>query len=492
MKSHVTKEREWKMGKLLNYPVPKGAVLQKDFVVRARSAGEKEWQDISCYQVKVDMHEVSEASMAYFDFTGEAEVEITYPGVFFIYRADVRPLSAKVEYSFDSKTVRLKLKHPVKLSIEINKGRHHNLHLFAGEIMEQEPDISGENILYLSGNLKRTSIHRTEELMYKVEKMPLGRTIYFAPGVHYLEECTMRIPSDTSVYLAGGAVVVGTFIVSRARNVRIYGRGCLYLAGFERFSGLNGIRLSHSSNVRIEGIHLINPPHYSVYIGDSENVLVEDISSFSCEGWSDGIDMRSRRNVTVRNCFLRTSDDCIAIYGRRWDYNGDTKNILVTGCSLWADVAHPTMIGTHGDYENEGNILENIRFENLDILEHNEYQAEYLGCLAINAGDKNVVRNVSYEDIRIEHIEHGKILDIQVKFNPDYNPACGRQIERIFLKNIFYMGSGEETSVIKGYNDEYRVSDVVIESLYICGKRVQTWEEANIEVGDFTDRIELR
>ena len=54
------------------------------------------------------------------------------------------------------------------------------------------------------------------------------------------------------------------------------------------------------------------------------------------------------------------------------------------------------------------------------------------------------------------------------------------------------MGSGEETSVIKGYNDEYRVSDVVIEGLYICGKRIQTWEEANIEVGDFTDRIELR
>lgn len=479
------------MGMLVNYPVPKGAVLQNDFVVKARAVGDEKWQDIFCYQVKVDMHEVSTASMAYFDFTGEVEVEITCPGVFYIYQADVRPVSAKTEYSFDSKAVRLKLKQPAKLSIEINKGRRHNLHLFAGEITEQEAKPSGENTLYLPGNLQRTSIHRTEELMYKVEKMPLGRTIYFGPGVHYLEECTMRIPSDTSVYLAGGAIIVGAFIVSRARNVRIYGRGCLYLAGFERFSGINGIRLSHSSHVRIEGIHLINPPHYSIYMGDSDDVLVEDITSFSCEGWSDGIDMMSSRNITIRNCFLRTSDDCIAIYGRRWDYNKDVKNILITGCSLWADVAHPTMIGTHGDYENEGNIIENIRFENLDILEHNEYRAGYLGCLAINSGDKNVVRNVSYEDIRIEHIEHGKLLDIQVKFNPDYNPAPGRRIEGVYLKNIFYMGEGEETSVIKGYSDEYRVSDVVIDGLYICGRKVQTWKEANIEVGDFTDGIEL-
>lgn len=480
------------MGMIVNYPVPKGAVLQHDFVIKARAAGEEQWHDIACYQVKVDMHEVSMASMAYFDFTGEAELEITCPGIFYIYQVDVRPASAKAEYSFDSKKVILKLNHPAKLSIEVNKGRRHNLHLFAGEIPKQEPDISDGKTLYLPGNPEKISIHRTEELMYGVGKMPSGRTIYFGPGVHYLEECTMRIPSDTSVYLAGGSVVVGTFIVSRAKNVRIYGRGCLYLAGFERFSGLNGIRLSHASNVRIEGIHLINPPHYSVYIGDSDNVLVEDISSFSCEGWSDGVDMMSSRNITVRNCFLRNSDDCIAIYGRRWDYNGDTKNILITGCSLWADVAHPTMIGIHGDYENEGNILENIHFENLDILEHNEYQAGYLGCMAINVGDKNVVRNVSYENIHIEHIEHGKILDVQVKCNPDYNPAPGRRIEGISFKNIFYMGTGEETSLIQGYSDEYGVFDVVIDSLYIRGQKVQTWEEANIKVGSFTDGIELK
>ena len=480
------------MNQVVNYPIPDGSVLQNDFLVKVRAVGTEEWQEIGCYQVKVDMRDVRTASMAYFDFTGEVEIEITRFGWYSIYQVDVRPKSLQTEVWFDSKVIRLKINKPVKLSIEVNKDRYHNLHLFAGAVLETQPDPYDKNTLYLPGNLQKTSIHRTEEMIYQVEKMPAGRVIYFGAGIHYLEECTMRIPSDTKVYLAGGAVVVGTFIISHAKNIRIYGRGCLYLAGFERFSGLNGIRMSHASHIKVQGIHLINPPHYSVYLGGSRDVLIEDITSFSCEGWSDGIDMMSSSDVLVKDCFLRTSDDCIAVYGRRWDYNGDSRNILVTGCSLWADVAHAVMVGLHGDYEHDGNVIEQIRFENLDILEHNEHQMEYLGALAVNAGDKNTVRNVWYENIRVEHIEHGKLLDVQIKFNSDYNPAPGKRIENIFFKNIFYTGSGEETSQIKGYDEEHKVVNVVIEDLYIRGKKAENMEEANIEAGPFAKEIILR
>lgn len=480
------------MSTVINYTAPKGAVLQHDFVVRVRACGQKEWQELSCYQIKVDMHEKRTASMAYFDFSGEVDVEIICPALLFIYQVDVRPLSAGIIAEYDSKTIRLKLNRPLKLSIEVNKERFHNLHLFAGAIQEEIPDPKSDMTLYLSGNENGVSIHRTEEMIRRVEKMPAGRTIYFGPGLHYLEECVMRIPSDTNVYLAGGAILVGTFIVSHAENVRIFGRGCLYLANFERFSGLNAIRISHGQNVKVEGIHLLNPPHYSIYIGGSEKVWIEDIMAFSCEGWSDGVDIMSSQDIVVKDCFLRTSDDCVAIYGRRWDYNGNTRNICVTGCSLWADVAHPTVIGTHGDYEHEGNILEEIRFENLDILEHREHQANYLGCMTINVGDKNTVRNVCYKDIRIEPFVHGKILDIQVKRNPDYNPVPGNGIECISFKNIFYTGQGEEKSCICGYDVERKVSDVTIENLCVRGKRVETLEEAGITVGAYAENIYIR
>ncbi|WHX47775.1 hypothetical protein QNH46_16705 [Paenibacillus woosongensis] len=101
-------------------------------------------------------------------------------------------------------------------------------------------------------------------------------------------------------------------------------------------------------------------------------------------------------DVEIDDVFLRTSDDCIAIYGTRWDYRGGTSRVKVRNSVLWADVAHPIMIGTHGDYEKEGDTIEDIVFENLDILEHHEPQENDWGAMAINAGDKNTVRNVRY------------------------------------------------------------------------------------------------
>ena len=54
--------------KVVTYPAPAGAALQRDYIVRVRPLGEDEWQQLDCYQVKVDMHDVRLASMAYFDF----------------------------------------------------------------------------------------------------------------------------------------------------------------------------------------------------------------------------------------------------------------------------------------------------------------------------------------------------------------------------------------------------------------------------------------
>lgn len=470
------------------FPTPNGAVLRKDFKIFVRSLGEEAWNEISCYEVKVDMHEVRQASMAYFDFEGQVEIKIKY-GKMDIYKVDIRPLYQNIPVEFEGREVNLKLDRAVNLSIEINGDRFHNLHLFAGKIQNGIPDINSEMVKCLPGNLKGASIHRTEETVYELEKMPKGRTLYFGSGIHYLEECVMRIPSDTNVYIAGGAIIVGTFVCSKVENIKIFGRGALYLARFERFSGLNAIRLSHANNITIEGIHFINPPHYSVYIGGSDKVLVKDVKTFSCEGWSDGIDMMSSKNVTVDGCFVRTSDDCIAIYGRRWDYNGNTENILIQNSVLWADVAHPTMIGTHGDYYNDGNIIENITFKNIDILEHHEPQINYLGCMTINAGDKNTVRNVRYENIRVEHIEHGKLFDIQIKHNKDYNPAPGKLIENVYFKDIFYNGNGEVTSDINGFDEERKVLNITFDNLVIREKHILSVGEGNIYIRKFCKNI---
>lgn len=470
------------------YPVPDGAVLREDYILKVRPAGSETWRQVGIYQVKVDMHDVRDSSMAYFDFKGRVEVEITFPRFYSVYRVDIRPLSLGIKPAAEPDRITFELDRPANMAVEINKERFRCLHLFAGAI-EEAPDKRGDDVFLVRGSLTKPG-YVGDGMNRAIAAMPEGRLVYIEAGIHYIGEFIWHLPSHTRIYLEGGAILKGALVCDHGEDVRIFGRGMLYLANFERFSSTNGLRLSHSRDITVENLMFVNPPHYTIYLGDCTNVRIRNVKSFSCEGWSDGIDMMSCRNVTVDGGFLRTSDDCVAIYGSRWDNRGDSRDITVKNLSVWADVAHPLMIGTHGAHEEEGDLVENITFENIDILEHHEFQSGYLGAMAINAGDKNTVRDVVYRDIRIEPFEHGKVLDIQVKRNKDYNPAPGRLIENIRMERIFVMsGQGEEPSVICGYNEDFLVKNVRISEFYRDGARARSLEEAKIEVGRFTEGV---
>lgn len=83
-------------------------------------------------------------------------------------------------------------------------------------------------------------------------------------------------------------------------------------------------------------------------------------------------------------------------------------------------------------------------------------------------------------------------MDFQVKWNRDYNPAPGRGIEKVLLEDILVeSGDGEESSVISGYSAQFMVRGVTIRNMVRDGKRVQSLEEAHIQVGPFAEGIRL-
>ncbi|MCI9337494.1 MAG: hypothetical protein HFH93_08145 [Lachnospiraceae bacterium] len=465
------------------YPVPEGIAGRTDFRVYVRPAKRAEWEEAVCYEVSVDMHEVRKASMACFDFTGKIEVKICVNVEKYreLYRVDIRPRSRGIIPRFTETEIYFELDNPENLSIEVNGDRFHNLHLFAGKT-EEKPEWKNEKTVFLKGDLKRPSVHGGDALNRVLQKMPAGRTVCFGPGIHYIGECIWKLPSDTNIYISGGAAVIGSFVCEGVENVRIYGKGVMHLAGFERYSSLRGVRISQSRNIQVEGIAFINPPHYTIYVGGCQDIAIRNIKSFSCEGWSDGIDIMSSRNVSVQGVFMRNSDDCIAVYGHRWEHYGDTCNVVVEDSVLWADVAHPMNIGCHGDHEKGGDVIRDIRFRNVDVLEHHEPQKTCMGCMCINAGDGNTVRNVRFEQIRVEHMEHGKLLDLQTICGK-YNPIPGKLIEDICFKDIYYDGQGEETSEIKGLAGS-EVRNVTFDNLVVRGQRISNTEQGNIYVGE--------
>ncbi|MGO4109872.1 glycosyl hydrolase family 28 protein [Paenibacillus sp. YAF4_2] len=464
------------------YPIPKALPRNFDFTVQLRTP-DGEWIELEVLLVKVDMHDVREASLVKFDFSGEVEVKICCnreP----VKEAIIRPLSKGISAEVvDQQTIQFILTKPEKLSIEINGDRFHNLHLIAKELEEDRPDPTDPGVAFLDPR-----IHRMEDLQ---EKLMSDRyhTLHFKPGMHHIEQVIINLPSNKKIYIEGGAFIAGSFVCDKVENVQISGRGMIYLGEFGRFSAFRGVRVMYAQYIDISGISVIDPPHYSVYLGQSHHIRISNFESFSTRGWSDGIDMMSCCDVEIDDVFMRNSDDCIAIYGHRWGYYGDTRNITVKNSTLWADVAHPTMIGTHGDYDADGTLIENILFENLDILEHHEPQDNYQGCLTINAGDKNTVRNVNYRNIRIEPFELGRIIDIRVIWNPDYNPFPGNRIEHITFDGIYYNGSDNAISRLSGFDAERSIDGVTIENFYINNHKITDSASGNFELGEHVNRL---
>ncbi|WP_438351505.1 hypothetical protein ACP8HI_13165 [Paenibacillus sp. FA6] len=186
------------MTQLIVYNAPKEASERDDFTDSVRTAGEP-WEQLFVYEVKVDMHDVRQASMVYFDMEGEVEVRVESREQQ-IEQAVSRLLSANLSFEHDSQCITITLDRPRKLSIEINGQRFSNLHLFANPLEENAPLPDDANVLLL-----KPAIHRTEDIYQLVSTpgMPEGKvpdTIYFAPGMHYLEEMVLRIPSGTYVF----------------------------------------------------------------------------------------------------------------------------------------------------------------------------------------------------------------------------------------------------------------------------------------------------
>jgi hypothetical protein len=136
--------------------------------------------------------------------------------------------------------------------------------------------------------------------------------------------------------------------------------------------------------------------------------------------------------------------------------------------TLWADVAHPVMIGIHGNSQVMDTIV-GLTYDNIDILCHSEPQVDYQGCLAINCGDNNLVKDVTFSNIRIENIHQGSLLHVKVCYNSKYCTAPGRGVENVLFRNVRYNGQTPGYSIIGGYNEQRRVKNVRFEGLRING-----------------------
>lgn len=290
----------------------------------------------------------------------------------------------------------------------------------------------------------------------------------------------------------------GQIVVKDCRDVVVEGNGATLRPGMRGF----GVEIVNSRNITVRNLVTSQVP-----TGSSDSVLIENVQCYSYGPWGDGLNIFASSHVTLRGCYCETSDDCMTVYATRKGYMGSARHILVEDCVFNPKVAHPIFIGLHGaasegDDRTRIDTIEDLVFRNIRILNQRERQLDYQGCMAIVAGDNNVIKDVLFENITVDHIETGCLFTLRIFQNEKYCQAPGKSIENVTFRNITAPKEGN-ISLIEGYSPERMVRNVLFDSLVIGGEHIhdkmpgkpswyKTADMGRILISNYVDNIQFK
>ena len=149
-------------------------------------------------------------------------------------------------------------------------------------------------------------------------------------------------------------------------------------------------------------------------------------------------------------------------------------------------------MGLFGD-KDKPEVTENVLFKNIDILEINETQTRYQGVMGIHSNNATKVRNIRFEDIRVDHIIEGRLFNFAVIGDDRYSQAPGGGIEDIVLHNVTFSGLGVVSpSLLQGFDADRGVKGIVFSNVRIGGKKLLGPKPDLLEIGPFVSGIAYR
>mgnify|MGYP002779575380 CR=1 FL=1 len=423
------------------------------------------------------LYETVPAAVGVFDFAGEVQVRIeTIRDVKWV---DIRPKSLGIEPQYGGRSISFTVRKPSQLSVELNGESKRVLSLFANAPETAPP--AGANVRHFK-----------------------------AGAVH--EAGTLVLKDGEQVYIEGGAVVRGRIEARNAKKVRVSGRGIL--DGTQLEKGMNMILLDYVEDAALEGIVLVGSKTWTVKTFFCRRLSIDNLKTVNWDFGSDGVDLVTTSDVTIRDSFIRANDDCIVVkaWGGENKYPGpdappapDVSNIRVSGCVFWnMPWGNALEIG----FELRAKTIRDVVFEDSDII-HVERGAAF----SIHNGDYATVRDVRFDNIRVEDCRH-KLIDLAV-FLSQYSAdrptdaedrkkryiqgawdgvlwvypgeeaayAKGRgKIQDVTFRNIAIVDGPLPFSIVSGFDAAHPVENVTIENLTFHGRRVKSEKAARLFV----------
>jgi len=444
--------------RIATYSAPSGEAVADDYTVTVNG------RPVDVYAAQGQYFE-GDYTFASFDFSGKAEIVVqskaSLDGV------QIQP----VRYAGwltrkDAQAITLEADAPFQMSVERN-GRVKPLLLFGNAAETDAPKPGDPNV------------------------------VYFAPGVHRTGKITLT--DNQTLYLAGGAVVKGC-VCAKGTNITIRGRGILGGEESPRFKGPGRYLLDCQDcrNLTVRDITLRNPWSWTFVTWNCGGVLIDNVKICGSRMINDdALDLVNTRNATVRNCFFRTQDDCIAIKGLA-KMPAPCENILIEGCTLWTDRANIFRIG----YECETSGMRNIVARDIDVPHYSmnyraptEYWANAIIWLQPN--QDMTMERCHFENIRIRS-DGDDILMLMAKpmrcrYGEYKHPEPGALRDCSF-KDIQVTGSQKDFHgllYMTGDSPQHAVSGLHFENMVYFGKPV-TRDASCVQIGPHADDITFR
>lgn len=410
-------------------------------------------------------------SFGYFDFKPEKEVEIrvTVAKPFSEYK--ILPASNFIHSKRDGQTITFKLKEADKFFSFVfdDDYKGSTLHLFANSIDKNVPEKSDDNL------------------------------IFFGPGYHRLEK-PLSVPTGTNIYIAGGAVVDGNIELRNNQRSSIKGRGIL----MSTLPGGLVLGTSHSSDIKFEGIIVCSHrnPGWTVGFHQVSNANVENLKIISPRYAStDGFDISNSNHIRIRNCFVRTCDDAIAIKGLVKEIPANcppNEHLYFDNLQLWNDCNNAMCMGA----ETRASKYENIHFKNIDVISSydDKYHHEELderSVMSIVSLEGTYFKNITWEDIRVNRCE--RLICLTFKDQFWFGSIMGNQnteggIENIVFKNVTVeSNSGSSIAneiLLNGWCKENlptkKINNVTFDNVVVEGKLIRS--EKDIKTNNTNER----
>ncbi len=458
------------------YPVPEGTPNEyAPFAITANG------QEVGVYG---DLNSESyEIGFAYFNFDPGDTVEVKIKADFPFKHVEVLPAGSGIEPTVDGKTMTFTMDNPGQDLSFVFDGDYegYTLHLFTNEIDHEAESYKGK----------------------------FG-VIYYGPGYHDKSDGEILLSSGMTLYVDAGAVVNGPVVVRYAKNVKILGTGVIMMDkknALDPTYGNINLCLNNAENVEIGSIianaHRIQ--NWTTHIYYSKNVTVNGYHVVSPRYAStDAIDISNSQNVTIKDVFLRSCDDCITVKGlgnaSLPDDNPPNENIHVSDSILWSDCNNAMVVGE----ESMAAYYNDISFRNIDVLysyddRDNHERLEERAVMSIVLLHGTEVGNITWEDIRINNCQRlvcFRFLDSFWFGSIQGNQMYPGYVDGVTLRNIT-CSSNNNSSIanqilIYGWSEDKQIQNVTFENFVVNGTKLVSMLNPYMKVNAYIRNIQFK